>query len=106
MERKGQVEKMIRIILTISTMVFLMVPTTILYLLPGHGIVKIIIILVFTLLFSSVLTHLTKAYVVGHLPSPHLSLMPKKVEANSKLRIQKETRVIHCFSRVGLPLWK
>ena len=61
--REKRVEKLVRLIVTVATISLLMLPTTLLYLLPSPHIVKMIIVVVFTLLFSSAISVLTKAYV-------------------------------------------
>lgn len=58
---KYRVDILVRLILTIVTVVLLMAPTAVLFLVPEHAIVKLVVIVVFTLLFSAALGVFTKA---------------------------------------------
>ena len=50
-----------RLTLTVIAVVLLMAPTTVLFIVPGHGALKIVLILLFTLLFSAAMSIFTKA---------------------------------------------
>lgn len=58
-----RVERIVRLILTIFIVALMMLPITVLFVLPGHDTVKIVLVLVFTLLFCVALSIFTKAYV-------------------------------------------
>ncbi|KAI4200003.1 MAG: hypothetical protein LQ346_002476 [Caloplaca aetnensis] len=58
---KYRVDTLVRLVLTIVTVVLLMAPTAILFLVPEHAVVKLVVIVVFTLLFSAALGVFTKA---------------------------------------------
>lgn len=58
---KYHIDVIVRLILTITTVSLLMLPSAVLYILPEHRALKIVLILLFTLLFSSALTVFTKA---------------------------------------------
>ncbi|KAL9040211.1 MAG: hypothetical protein Q9214_004579 [Letrouitia sp. 1 TL-2023] len=58
---KYRIDVLARLILTIVSVVLLMAPTAVLFLMDGHGILKILIIMLFTLLFSAALSVFTKA---------------------------------------------
>ncbi|KAL9604370.1 MAG: hypothetical protein Q9219_000558 [cf. Caloplaca sp. 3 TL-2023] len=58
---KKRVDLLVRLILTGVTVVLLMAPTAVLFLVPEHAVVKLIVIVVFTLLFSAALGLFTKA---------------------------------------------
>ncbi|KAI4213230.1 MAG: hypothetical protein LQ351_004176 [Letrouitia transgressa] len=58
---KYRIDILARLILTIVSVVLLMAPTAVLFLTNGHGILKILIIMLFTLLFSAALSVFTKA---------------------------------------------
>lgn len=57
------IDVIVRFILTITTVSLLMLPSAVLYILPEHRALKIVLVLLFTLLFSSALAVFTKAYV-------------------------------------------
>lgn len=52
---------MVRLTLTVIAVVLLMAPTIVLFLVSGHNTLKIILIMVFTLLFSAAMSVFTKA---------------------------------------------
>ncbi|KAL8630262.1 hypothetical protein Q9189_004035 [Teloschistes chrysophthalmus] len=56
-----RVDILARLILTIVSVVLLAAPTAILFLVPEHGWFKILLIMIFTLLFSAALSVFTKA---------------------------------------------
>ncbi|KAI4249155.1 MAG: hypothetical protein L6R40_000613 [Gallowayella cf. fulva] len=56
-----RVDVLARLILTIVAVVLLMVPTAVLFLVQEHGILKIMLIMIFTMLFSAALSVFTKA---------------------------------------------
>ncbi|KAI4132139.1 MAG: hypothetical protein LQ338_000893 [Usnochroma carphineum] len=56
-----RVDILVRLILTIVTVALLMAPTAVLFLVPEHAVVKLVVIVVFTLLFSAALGVFTKA---------------------------------------------
>ncbi|KAL8729573.1 MAG: hypothetical protein Q9166_004653 [cf. Caloplaca sp. 2 TL-2023] len=58
---KYRVDVLARLILTIVAVVLLMVPTAVLFLVKEHGVLKIMLIMIFTLLFSAALSVFTKA---------------------------------------------
>lgn len=58
---KYHVETVVRLILTSTIVALLMLPSGVLYVLPGHRVLKFALVVVFTLLFSSTLTIFTKA---------------------------------------------
>lgn len=58
---KYRVDILARLILTIVSVVLLAAPTAILFLVPEHGWFKILLIMIFTLLFSAALSVFTKA---------------------------------------------
>ncbi|KAL8929051.1 MAG: hypothetical protein Q9208_001494 [Pyrenodesmia sp. 3 TL-2023] len=58
---KKRVDLLVRLVLTIVTVALLMAPTAILFLVPEHAVVKLVVIVVFTLLFSAALGIFTKA---------------------------------------------
>ena len=58
---KYRIDVVVRLTLTVIAVVLLMAPTTVLFLMPGHGILKIILIMLFTLLFSAAMSVFTKA---------------------------------------------
>ncbi|KAL8895641.1 MAG: hypothetical protein Q9192_003525 [Flavoplaca navasiana] len=58
---KYRVDVLARLILTVVAVVLLMVPTAVLFLVQEHGILKIMLIMIFTMLFSAALSVFTKA---------------------------------------------
>ena len=52
---------MVRLTLTFIAVVLLMAPTTVLFIVPGHPTLKIVLIMLFTLLFSAAMSVFTKA---------------------------------------------
>ncbi|CAL8581470.1 hypothetical protein XPA_007160 [Xanthoria parietina] len=58
---KYRVDVLARLILTVVAVVLLMVPTAVLFLVPEHDILKIMLIMIFTMLFSAALSVFTKA---------------------------------------------
>lgn len=58
---KKRVDLLVRLILTIVTVLLLMAPTAVLFLVPEHAVVKLVVIVVSTLLFSAALGVFTKA---------------------------------------------
>lgn len=58
---KKRVDILVRLVLTIVTVALLMAPTAILFLVPEHAVVKLVVIVFFTLLFSVTLGVFTKA---------------------------------------------
>ena len=58
---KKRVDLLVRLILTVVTVILLMAPTAVLFLVPEHAVVKLVVIVVFTLLFSAALGVFTKA---------------------------------------------
>ncbi|CAO1598600.1 hypothetical protein XANCAGTX0491_002361 [Xanthoria calcicola] len=58
---KYRVDVLARLILTVVAVVLLMVPTAVLFLVPEHDILKIMLIMIFTMLFSAALSLFTKA---------------------------------------------
>ncbi|KAI4259769.1 MAG: hypothetical protein LQ352_000575 [Teloschistes flavicans] len=58
---KYRVDVLARLILTIVSVLLLAAPTAILFLVPEHGWFKIVLIMIFTLLFSAALSVFTKA---------------------------------------------
>lgn len=58
---KKRVDLLVRLILTIFTVALLMAPTAVLFLVPEHAVVKLVVIVVFTMLFSAALGIFTKA---------------------------------------------
>ena len=66
-----RVEGIVRLILTIFIVGLMMLPTVVLFVLPSHDIVKIVLIILFTLLFCVALSIFTKVYVdrLAHLLS-------------------------------------
>lgn len=58
---KYHVESIVRLILTSTIVALLMLPSGILYILPGHRALKFALVVIFTLLFSSTSTIFTKA---------------------------------------------
>lgn len=58
---KKRVDLLVRLILTIFTVALLMAPTAVLFLVPEHAVVKLVVIVVFTMLFSAALGVFTKA---------------------------------------------
>lgn len=58
---KYRVDILVRLLLTIVTVMLLMAPTAVLFLVPEHAVVKLVVIVVFTLLFSAALGVFTKA---------------------------------------------
>ncbi|KAI4093664.1 MAG: hypothetical protein LQ344_002729 [Seirophora lacunosa] len=58
---KRRVDILVRLVLTIVTVVLLMAPTVVLFLVPGRAAVKLVVIMIFTLLFSAALGVFTKA---------------------------------------------
>lgn len=56
-----RIDILVRLILTIITVVLLVVPTTVLFRVSGHAALKIGLVMLFTLLFSLALGILTKA---------------------------------------------
>ncbi|KAL8707662.1 MAG: hypothetical protein Q9220_007324 [cf. Caloplaca sp. 1 TL-2023] len=56
-----RVDILARLILTIVSVVLLMAPTALLFLVPEHDILRIMLIMIFTLLFSAALSVFTKA---------------------------------------------
>ncbi|KAL6715215.1 hypothetical protein ACLMJK_007479 [Lecanora helva] len=59
--RKSRVEFYVRLNLTVTTVFLLMAPSAILFLVPGHNLLKLMLILLFVLLFSAALSIFTKA---------------------------------------------
>ncbi|KAL8696950.1 MAG: hypothetical protein Q9224_002532 [Gallowayella concinna] len=58
---KKRVDILARLILTIVSVVLLMAPTAVLFLVKEHAVLKIMLIMIFTLLFSAALSVFTKA---------------------------------------------
>ncbi|KAL8919813.1 MAG: hypothetical protein Q9172_004793 [Xanthocarpia lactea] len=58
---KYRVDVLARLILTVVAVVLLMVPTAVLFLVEDHGLLKIMLIMIFTMLFSAALSVFTKA---------------------------------------------
>ncbi|KAL8790444.1 MAG: hypothetical protein Q9213_000596 [Squamulea squamosa] len=58
---KYRVDVLARLILTVVAVVLLMVPTAVLFLVQDHGVLKIMLIMIFTMLFSAALSVFTKA---------------------------------------------
>ncbi|KAL8904970.1 MAG: hypothetical protein Q9207_002923 [Kuettlingeria erythrocarpa] len=58
---KSRVDYLVRTILTVITVILLMAPTAILFLVPERRAIRFMVVLVFTLLFSVVVTIFTKA---------------------------------------------
>ncbi|KAL8907873.1 MAG: hypothetical protein Q9171_005676 [Xanthocarpia ochracea] len=58
---KYRVDVLARLILTVVAVVLLMVPTAVLFLVNDHGVLKIMLIMIFTMLFSAALSVFTKA---------------------------------------------
>ncbi|KAL8722798.1 MAG: hypothetical protein Q9181_007415 [Wetmoreana brouardii] len=56
-----RVDVLARLILTVVSVVLLVAPTAVLFLVPEHGWFKILLIMIFTLLFSAALSLFTKA---------------------------------------------
>ncbi|KAL8672342.1 MAG: hypothetical protein Q9168_003195 [Polycauliona sp. 1 TL-2023] len=56
-----RVDVLARLILTVVAVILLMVPTAVLFLVPEHNILKIFLIMLFTMLFSAALSVFTKA---------------------------------------------
>ena len=52
---------MVRLTLTFIAVVLLMAPTTVLFVVPAHATLKIVLIMLFTLLFSAAMSVFTKA---------------------------------------------
>ena len=60
---KYRIDIIVRLILAIAIVGLLMLPSAVLYTLPEHRALRIVLIMLFTLLFSSALAVFTKAYV-------------------------------------------
>lgn len=58
---KPRVDLLVRLVLTLITVALIVGPSAILFLWPGHNTIKIILIMLFTLLFSLALSAFTKA---------------------------------------------
>ena len=58
---KFRMDVLVRLILTLTTVGLLVGPSAILFLVPDHRILKIVIIMLFTLLFSAAVSIFTKA---------------------------------------------
>ena len=58
---KYRIDVLVRLILTVIAVILLMAPTALLFLIPGHPRLKIILIMIFTLLFSVAMGVFTKA---------------------------------------------
>ena len=58
---KYRVDMLVRLILTITTVSLLVGPSAVLFTVSGHGTMKILLILLFTLLFSAAVSFFTKA---------------------------------------------
>lgn len=58
---KHRVELLVQLILPLTTVGLLVGPSAVMYAVPGHGTLKIILILVFTMGFSAALSAFTKA---------------------------------------------
>lgn len=58
---KRRIDFLVRVILTLVTMILLLVPTALLFLVPASNQLRIMTILLFTLLFSAALMVFTKA---------------------------------------------
>lgn len=58
---KYRIDVLVRLILTVISVLLLMAPTALLFLVPDHPKLKIILIMIFTLLFSAALGVFTKA---------------------------------------------
>lgn len=89
---RGRIDVIVRLILTITTVSLLMLPSAVLYLLPEHQALKIILIMLFTLLFSSALTIFTKAYVAYSLPREfRIYLIKKWREDRAQIFLGRDT---------------
>ncbi|KAL9637342.1 MAG: hypothetical protein Q9204_001920 [Flavoplaca sp. TL-2023a] len=60
---KYRVDTLVRLILALVAVILLMVPTAVLYLVQDQGILKIVLIMMFTVLFSTSLSVFTKAKI-------------------------------------------
>ena len=58
---KPRIDLLVRLVLTVTTVALLVGPSAVLFLWPGHNLVKIVLIMLFTLLFSLALSAFTKA---------------------------------------------
>ena len=58
---KYRIDMIVRLVLTLTTVGLLIGPSAVLYTVSGHGPLKIMIIMVFTLLFSVAVSLFTKA---------------------------------------------
>lgn len=58
---KHRTDIVVRLILTLTTVGLLIGPSTVLFVVPGHHILKIVLIMLFTLLFSAAVSIFTKA---------------------------------------------
>ena len=58
---KYRMDVLVRLILTLTTVGLLVGPSAILFVVPGHRTLKIILIMLFTLLFSAAVSVFTKA---------------------------------------------
>lgn len=58
---KHRTDIVVRLILTLTTVGLLVGPSTVLFIVPGHPTLKIVLIMVFTLLFSAAVSIFTKA---------------------------------------------
>lgn len=58
---KHRTDIVVRLILTLTTVGLLVGPSTVLFIVPGHPTLKIVLIMVFTLLFSAAVSVFTKA---------------------------------------------
>ncbi len=74
---KYHIDVIVPLILTVTTVSVLMLPSAVLYILSEHRALKIVLMMLFTLLFSSALTVFTKAYVT-------LFLTPNSVHDSSR----------------------
>ena len=58
---KARTDIVVRLILTLMTVGLLVGPTTVLFVVPAHRTLKIVLIMLFTLLFSAAVSVFTKA---------------------------------------------
>ena len=56
-----RIDTLVRIILSVTTVALLVGPSAILFLVPGHSTLKILLVMLFSLLFSVMLSACTKA---------------------------------------------
>lgn len=87
-----RVEGIVLLILTVFIVGLTMLPTAVLFVLPSHGMVKIVLVILFTLLFCVALSIFTKAYVdrLAHL----LSDFVLKTSLHSMLLISADVRLL------------